>query len=226
MPPYPLGSPAHGATVLENAGNFSSLMSSMSLIAPSMTMPLTPFPMAEHVASSPHTATGAPPTSTTRTSPSEALSIASTGFAQSPLDVCTVSARPTILCLCWIDWGTIPNMTPCLWNASEMLHVETLENASKRSSSEYFLARSVFILAPAMALFTFSAAPLMSSVLIIAPPTMTSDAPASTYCPAFSAVIPPATATGMETASTIFLRMSIGGSAPFIWVSMPIWRQM
>ena len=31
---------------------------------------------------------------------------------------------------------------PCLWNASEMLHVETLENASKRLSSLYFFARS------------------------------------------------------------------------------------
>ena len=71
-------------------------------------------------------------------------------------------------------------MTPCLWNASEMLQVETLAKASKRSSSVYFLARSVLILAPAMAFLMFSAAPLMFSVLMMAPPTMTSEAPAST----------------------------------------------
>ena len=55
---------------------------------------------------------------------------------------------------------------------------------------------------------------------------MTSVAPASTYSPAFSAVMPPATATGMDTASTIFLRTSIGGSSPLICVSMPMCMQM
>lgn len=200
-------------------------MSSMSLAAPSMTMPLTPITMAEWVASSPQTAMSAPPTSTTRTSPSEALSIASTGFAQSPLDVWTVSALPTIFCLWARDCGRIPCMTPCLWKASDMLHVDTLPKASNRSCSEYFLARSVSTLAPSMAALMFLAAAVMSSVLRIAPPTMTSEAPASTYSPAFSAVMPPATATGIDVSATILLRTSAGGSSPLIWESMPMCMQ-
>lgn len=75
-------------------------MSSMSRMAPSMTTPLTPACMAELDARSPHTATGAPPTSMTTTSPGLALSTASTGFAQSPLAVWTVSALPTIFAPC------------------------------------------------------------------------------------------------------------------------------
>ena len=107
-----------------------------------------------------------------------------------------------------------------------MLHVDTLENASYRSSSVYFLARFVSTFAPDMDLLMFSAAPFMSPVLMMAPPTMTSVAPASTYSPAFSAVMPPATATGMDTASTIFLRTSMGGSSPLICVSMPMCMQI
>ena len=66
----------------------------------------------------------------------------------------------------------------------------------------------------------------MSPVLIIAPPTMMSEAPASTYSPAFSAVMPPATATGMDTSAMILFRTSTGGSSPLICVSMPMCMQM
>ena len=38
--------------------------------------------------------------------------------------------------------------------------------------------------------------------------------------------MPPATATGTDTAPTISRRMSTGASSPLIWVSIPMWRQM
>ena len=155
-------------------------MSSMSLIAPSITMPVAPMTIAELEASSPQTATGAPPTSTTTTSPFFTWSMASTGFAQSPLVVWTVSARPTIFCLCF-RYGCNPRIIPCLWNASEMLHVDTLENASNSSSSPYFFARSVSTFTPDMDFFKASAEALISVALVIPPPTMIMDAPASTY---------------------------------------------
>ena len=55
-----------------------------------------------------------------------------------------------------------------------MLQVETLEKASKSWSSVYFLAMVSGISTPFMASLIAFAEALMSSVLVMAPPTMMS----------------------------------------------------
>ena len=60
--------------------------------------------------------------------------MASTGFAQSPSRVTTVTARPTILTDRSFRWATIPCIAPCRWSASVTFGLETLRNASRISS--------------------------------------------------------------------------------------------
>src|SRR2546426_641796 len=100
--------------------------------------PETPSPWQEWLASSPPPAAAPPPASITITSPGFARSIASTGFAQSPFAVLTVSARPTIF-VPWRTWGSIPFKAPRFCIASARFGVETLRNASRTSASPYRL---------------------------------------------------------------------------------------
>ena len=88
--PKPFGSPACETTCRAKAGNSSRLISTVSRIAPSITMPWSPLWIEECVASSPQIAGGELPASTTITSPGAAWSMASTGLAQSPGAVRTV----------------------------------------------------------------------------------------------------------------------------------------
>ncbi len=190
-----------------------------------MTTPTTPLVRQLHAASSPNTAMSLPPASITRTSPGEARSIASTGLHQSPLVVCTVSARPTIF-VPGAMRGTMFFITPNLCMASAMLHVEVLENASNSSSAPNFLdAAPAIACRCSMAFLSWAAAPLTSLVLMMLPPAMIMEAPASSSWGAVSDVMPPATAMGMETAEATFSNTSTGEPAARICSSMPTCRQ-
>src|SRR5256884_725472 len=203
--PRPFGSPACGATCRLKHGKFSSRTVSRSRTAPSITTPATPFTRQEFDASSPQTAVGPPPTSITMTSPGFARSIASTGFAQSPSAVLTVTATPTSFVPCRIR-GTRPVITPRFCIASATFGVETLRNALPTSASVYFLYRPVGIdFLWRIAFLIVRVAPATSSALMIAPPTMTIEAPAFRAWPTVSEFRPPATATGSEVAAATAL---------------------
>src|SRR5207244_1722204 len=129
-------------------------------------------------ASSPQTAVGPPPTSITITSPGFARSIASTGFAQSPSTVFTVIARPTSFEPCLMR-GTRPVITPRFCIASARFGVDTFRRASRTSASVYFLNEPLEItLSPCIAFLIVRVASATFSALMIAPPTITIDAPA------------------------------------------------
>src|SRR5207253_1814306 len=198
--PRPFGSPACGATWRLKHGKLSSRIVSRSRTAPSITTPATPFTRHEWLASSPQTAVGPPPTSITITSPGFARSIASTGFAQSPSTVFTVIARPTSFAPCLMR-GTRPVITPRFCIASARFGVDTFRRASRTSASVYFLNETLEIaLSPCIAFLIVRVASATFSALMIAPPTITIDAPAATACATVSEVRPPATATGSEVA--------------------------
>ena len=151
-----------------------------------------------------------PPASITITSPGFARSIASTGFAQSPFAVFTVRARPTIF-VPWRTWGSIPFSAPRFCIASARFGVETFRNASRTSACPYFLYRPEGIpLRDFIAFLIVRAASATFSALMIAPPTMTMEAPAATACATVSEFRPPATATGIAAAFTTAFSSSRG----------------
>ena len=109
-------------------------MSSTSRAAPSITTPARPRFCAERVASSPHGATWVPPSLLiTSTSPGRATSIASTGFAQSPAKVWTVTAGPAIRSPG--ESATTPIIAPVRCIASVTFGAETVAKRSRISSS-------------------------------------------------------------------------------------------
>ena len=109
-------------------------MVSMSRIAPSMTIPASFRWRHDSLASSPQMAGPWPQASTMMTSPGFATSMASTGLAQSPGNVRTVTAGPMIF-LPGV-WSWIPGRSPDRCIASERLGVETFSRIARISASE------------------------------------------------------------------------------------------
>ena len=183
---------------------------SKSRTAPSITTPSTPFTRHELLASSPQTAVGPPPTSITITSPGVARSIASTGLAQSPSAVFTVTARPTSFVPCLIR-GTSPVITPRFCIASARFGVDTLRKASRTSASVYFRNAPVGIaFRLPMAFLIVRVASETFSALMMAPPTIRIEAPAAAAWATVSEFKPPATATGSDVAEATAFSSSSG----------------
>ncbi len=216
--PKPFGSPAFGAVPRAKTGNPISLMSSTSLTAPSITMPTIPRFLAEWVASSPQGAICVPPSLLmTRTSPGLARSIASTGFAQSPAMVLTVTAWPTAFVRPQME--TIPVMAPFRCMASVTFGAETASSSWRMAASGLSSSRGL-ISGRSIASLIRRAAPVTSAALMMFPPTMTIEAPAATASDAVSAPSPPATAMGMFTSPARRRRRS-SDDLPIICWSIP-----
>ncbi len=221
--PSPFGSPAFGAVPRAKTGNPISLMSSTSRTAPSITIPTIPRFLAEWVASSPQGAMCVPPSLLmTRTSPGTATLIASTGFAQSPAMVLTVTARPTAFTLPQIE--TISIMAPFRCMASVTFGAETASSSRRMAASGLSSSRDR-ISGWSIASLTRRAAPVTSAALTMFPPTMTIEAPAATASDAVSASSPPATAMGMLTSPARRRRRSSDDSPIICW-SIPTWALM
>jgi len=93
------------------------------------------------------------------------------------------------------------------------------------SVSVYLRDISALIAFPeAMASLTRQAAAVTSRSLMMAPPTMMMEAPAARSSGADSEVMPPATATGTDTAAATCRTISTGAAPPFICSSMPTCR--
>ena len=102
--------------------------------------------------------------------------------------------------------------------------METLRNASRTSASPYRLYSPEGIrFRSFIAFLIVRAASATFSALMIAPPTMTIEAPASTAWATVSEFNPPATATGIETAFTT-ARSSSSGVRAIICSSIETWR--
>jgi len=147
------------------------------------------------------------------------MSTASTGFAQSPANPWTVTARPTIRAS--RQTGTIPAIAPFLCMASEMLGVDTDERISRTALSGDGLSPLVRA-GPSRAARTARADAATSADLVTALPTITMSAPAAAACGAVAASRPPAAARGTD----IPLRISEStsrGLFPLICWSMPTW---
>ncbi|KAF5051038.1 hypothetical protein DSECCO2_423350 [anaerobic digester metagenome] len=132
----------------------------------------------------------------TRTSPGPETSIASTGFAQSPATVRTVTALPTAFTRPQME--TMPAIAPFRCMASVTFGAETA-SSKRRMTASWLSSSRGRISGRSIASLTRRAAPVTSAALMMFPPTMTIEAPATTASDAVSASSPPATAIGMFT---------------------------
>ncbi len=195
-------------------------MSATSRIAPSITTPAIFRWRQLSDASSPQTAGPTPPASITITSPARADSIASTGLAQSPGYVRTVTAGPARRAPG--TTGSRPGRSPDRCIASEMFGVETFPKISRSRSSPPRLNSSVAAgRRSAIARKIVRAASSASGDFVIAPPTMMMSPPASTASGAVSEFSPPATPTGRRVALRTRRRTS-NGSRPRICSSIGV----
>ena len=153
----------------------------------------------------------------TITSPGLAMSIASTGFAQSPAIVWTVTAFPAIFTFPQTE--KISLIAPFRCMASLIFGVDTDSKISLISSSGFFLSiltssgLSIAFLIAAAAAFT-------SAAFVILLPTSRMSAPAITASAAAAASRPPAAPIGSETFPAISLSRSTD-FFPFICWSIP-----
>ena len=155
--------------------------------------------MAELVASSPQTAGRMPPASITSTSPGCGLVDGLHRLGPVAGAVRTVNAGPTILTP-GVS-GRMPGMSPLRCRASETFAADTRASISRRSGPVARTKNSELTGTPvSMACLTARVAAVASAALVMAPPTMTMDAPASRARAAVSELMPPATAIGIETA--------------------------
>src|SRR5207245_10114731 len=142
--------------------------------------------------------------------PAFGRAVAPTRCARAPCAAATVAARRTTF-VPGVRRGTRPLVTPRFCIASARLGVETLLNASPTSASAYFLYRPVGIdFLWRIAFLIVRVAPATSSALMIAPPTMTIEAPAFRAWPPVPEFKPPATATGSEVAAATALSSPSG----------------
>ncbi len=156
------------------------------------------------------------------TSPDCAVSIASTVLAQSPSNVWTVTAGPTILRPGFTEKS--PCMAPFRCMASLILGVDTrVSNCLVLASIE---PRSLTAdMGASMFWRILRAEAATSGVRTMLPPTITISAPANTASPDDLASRPPATAIGMCISFFICLSSSMG-VMPVICMSMPTWMLM
>ena len=102
---------------------------------------------------------------------------------------------------------------------------DILANASLSDSPENLRNLSVSIACPESSdSLNLAAASRAFAAFMMAPPTMTIEAPALATSGAVSLLMPPAAATGMPTVPTTFFRSS-SGEPPTICSSTPTWTQ-
>ena len=119
--------------------------------------------------------------------------------------------------------GRMPGMSPLRCSASETLAAETRVSISRMSGPVARTKNSDLTASPvSMACLTALVAAVASAALVMAPPTITMEAPASRARAAVSELMPPATAMGIDTALATSRSVS-QGVLPCICSSMARW---